>query len=80
MYAPTMLLCANHVINGKYISQLELNDDSKTPVAQGLRSNAGIIGHPRHARLEIYPGFEHLADIIVITYIYMERRRNRQYH
>jgi hypothetical protein len=70
-----MLLCANRVINGKYISQLELNDDSKTPVAQGHRSNAGIIGHPRHARLVIYPGFEHLADIIVITYIYMERRR-----
>jgi hypothetical protein len=70
-----MLLYANRIVDGKYISQLELNDDSKTPVAQGHRSNAGIIGRPRHARLEIYPGFEHLVDIIVITYIYMERRR-----
>ena len=60
------------------LSQLELNDDSKTSVAQGHRSNVGIVGHPRHARLEIYPGFEHLADIILITYIYMEQRRKEK--
>jgi hypothetical protein len=55
--------------------KLVLNDGSKTPVAQGHRSNIGLIGKRRQARLEIYPGFEHLADILLITFIYVEKTR-----
>jgi len=60
---------------GVYKSTLELNDDSKAPVARGHRSNVGILGKPCQARLEIFPGFEHLVDIILVTYIFVERRR-----
>jgi hypothetical protein len=62
----------------KILLKLDLNDGSKTRVAKGHRSNIGIIGKPRQARLEILPGFDHLADIIVITYIYMEKLRKDQ--
>jgi hypothetical protein len=55
--------------------QLVLDNESKTPVARGHRSNVGIIGKPRQACLEIYPGFEHLLDIFLITYIFVEKSR-----
>jgi len=55
---------------------LKLSDDSKTIVARGHRSDIGIIaGKPRQARLEISPGFEHLVDVILVTYIYVEKIR-----
>jgi len=56
---------------GVWTLRLDLNDGSKTAVARSHRSDAGIFsGKPRQARLEIFPGFEHLVDIILITYIY----------
>ena len=59
--------------------KLELNDSSKTTVARSHRSNSGVIGKPRQARLEVYPGFEHFIDILLITYIYVEKlRKNRE--
>jgi len=55
---------------------LELDDDSKTIVARSHRSDIGIIGgKPRQARLEICPGFEHLIDVILVTYIFAEKLR-----
>ncbi|KIM79627.1 hypothetical protein PILCRDRAFT_74073, partial [Piloderma croceum F 1598] len=60
---------------GVWRSTLVLNDGSKTPVAQSHRSNIGIIGKPRQAGLEIYPGFEHLVDILLLTYIFVEKTR-----
>jgi hypothetical protein len=60
--------------------KLELNDGSKTVVARDHRSNSGIVGKPRQAHFEIVPGFEQLADILLITYVYAEhlrRKRNR---
>ena len=57
------------------LSQLELNDNSKMPVAQSHRSNRGLVGKARQARLEIFPGFEHLMDILLITYVYVEKLR-----
>ena len=57
------------------LSKLELNDGSQTPVARGHRSNVGILGKPRQACLEIFPGFEHLVDIILVTYIFIEKLR-----
>lgn len=57
------------------ILKLILDDGSKTPVAQSHRSDSGIIGKPQQARLEIFAGFEHLVDIILITYIFVEKLR-----
>ena len=34
-----------------------------------------VIEKPRQARLEIFSGFEHLADIILVTYIFVEKLR-----
>jgi hypothetical protein len=59
----------------KVIFKLALNDESKTPVARSHRSNIGIFGKPCQARLEIFPGFEHLMDIILVTYIFVEKSR-----
>ena len=58
--------------------KLRLNDGSKTIVARGHRSNVGVIGQPRQARLEILPGFEHFVDIILVTYVYAEKLRKDQ--
>jgi hypothetical protein len=54
---------------------LVLNDGSETPVAESHRSDIGIFGKPRQARLEIFPGYEHLVDILLITYIFVEKLR-----
>jgi len=63
-----------------WTATLALNDDSTTIVAQSHRSDVGIIaGKPRQARLKISPGFEHLVDIILVTYIFVERiRKDRE--
>ncbi|KZP15110.1 hypothetical protein FIBSPDRAFT_978472 [Athelia psychrophila] len=63
---------------GKWSCALTVNDDSKTAVAQGHRNKLGIIGKPRPARLEIFSGFQHLADIILITYIFVEKLRKQK--
>jgi len=63
---------------GLWMSMLNLHDDPRTPVARGHRSNTGIFGKPRQARLEIFPGFEHLADIILVTYIFVEKLRKER--
>jgi len=57
-------------------STLELNDGSKMLVAQSHRSDRGMFGKPpRQARLEIFPGFESLVDIILITFVFAEKLR-----
>ena len=48
----------------KVSPKLELHDDSKMSVARGHRSNVGLVGKACQARLNIFPGFEHLVDII----------------
>ncbi|KIM79630.1 hypothetical protein PILCRDRAFT_550834 [Piloderma croceum F 1598] len=60
---------------GVHHSTLALNDDSKTPVVGRHGGNSRLIGQARLARLEIFPGFEHLVDIFLITYIYVEKKR-----
>ena len=61
-----------------WASSLILFDGSKTPVAKSHRSNAGVVGSRRQARLEIFPGFDHLIDVILITYIFIEKLRKDQ--
>ncbi|KZP12619.1 hypothetical protein FIBSPDRAFT_898117 [Athelia psychrophila] len=56
-------------------SSLILDDGSKTPVAESHRNDAGAPGKPHLARLEILSGFEHLADVILIGYVFVEKLR-----
>ncbi|KZP21156.1 hypothetical protein FIBSPDRAFT_1044321 [Athelia psychrophila] len=63
---------------GTCTSSLVLDDGSKTPVAQSHRSNSGVLGKPRQARLEIFAGFEHLVDVILVGYVFVEKLRKER--
>ncbi|KZP12618.1 hypothetical protein FIBSPDRAFT_870138 [Athelia psychrophila] len=63
---------------GMWTCSLILDDGSKTPVAESHRSNTGVLGKPREARLEIFSGFEHLADVILIGYVFVEKLRKER--
>ena len=54
-----------------------MNDSAKTPVARFYRRQLGIIGKSRPASLEIYAAGKDMADLIVVTGAYMEKRRRR---
>jgi len=63
-------------VDGLSHPKLVLNDGSNMVVARGHRSNVGLVfGKPRQARLEIFPNFEHLVDIILVTYVLTEKIR-----
>ena len=55
--------------------QLSLDDASRTEIARHHRATLGIIGKRRSARLEIAPQAEYMLDLIVITFIYVEKLR-----
>ncbi|KIM79626.1 hypothetical protein PILCRDRAFT_823163 [Piloderma croceum F 1598] len=59
---------------------LRTNDESNKIIARFRRQRFGLIGKASHASLEILPGSgEHIQDLIVITFIYVEMlRRKRQ--
>ncbi|KAF7980161.1 hypothetical protein HWV62_39623 [Athelia sp. TMB] len=57
---------------------LILDDGSKTLAAEGHRNHIGFLSKPRQARLTIFPGFEHLVDVILITYVYVEKLRQER--
>ncbi|KAH7908311.1 hypothetical protein BJ138DRAFT_1013027, partial [Hygrophoropsis aurantiaca] len=63
---------------GKWVPILYLNDGSDKVIARFHRSNMGIIGKQRSACLEISPEGEHMVDIIIITFIYIEKLRRRK--
>ncbi|KZP12755.1 hypothetical protein FIBSPDRAFT_835949 [Athelia psychrophila] len=63
---------------GMWTCSLVLDDGSKTPVAESHRSNAGLVGKPRQARLEIFSGFEHLVDVILIGFVFVEKLRKER--
>ncbi|KAG9308015.1 hypothetical protein JVU11DRAFT_12666 [Chiua virens] len=61
---------------------LSLDDSSRTQIARYHRASLGIIGKRRHATLEIAPQAEHMLDLVILTFIYVEKLRmdkeNRQ--
>jgi len=58
---------------------LKTNDGSNITIAQFHRQQFGFIGKASHASLEILPGGEHIRDLIVVTFVYVEMlRRKRQ--
>ncbi|KAF7966381.1 hypothetical protein HWV62_38903 [Athelia sp. TMB] len=63
---------------GMWTCSLILDDGSKTPVAEGHRSNAGVVGSRRQAQLEIFPGFENLVDVILVTFVFVEKLRKER--
>jgi hypothetical protein len=65
-------------IDGTRKFKLVFDDGSKTPVARSHRRNARILGKPCQARLEILPGYEHLVDILLVTFIYLEKLRKQK--
>ncbi|KAF9009733.1 hypothetical protein BDQ17DRAFT_1406716 [Cyathus striatus] len=56
-------------------AELFLNDDSKTPVAHFHHKHYGIFRKKRPASLEIFPAGEHMMDLILVTFIYIEKLR-----
>ncbi|OAX35003.1 hypothetical protein K503DRAFT_402989 [Rhizopogon vinicolor AM-OR11-026] len=57
---------------------LSLNDGSQTVVARSHRATLGIIGRRRKATLEISPTVAHMMDIIIMTFIYVQRIRKKK--
>lgn len=52
-----------------------MNDPAKTPVA---RFYCTMIGNPRPASLEIRPAGKDMIDLIVVTGVYMEKKRSER--
>ncbi|KAF7980163.1 hypothetical protein HWV62_39627 [Athelia sp. TMB] len=58
---------------------LTREDDATKVIARFRRQQFGIIGKASKASLEISPAGEHMRDLIVITFVYVELlRRKRQ--
>lgn len=58
-----------------FLWQLSLDDTSRTVIARHHRATLGIIGKRRSACLEIAPEAEHMLDLIILTFIYVEKLR-----
>lgn len=66
-------------VNGLSLTKLELDDGSNTVAARGHRSKIALIaGKRRQAYLEIFPNFEHLVDIILVTFVLTEKLRKQK--
>ena len=55
--------------------QLSLDDASRTEVARHHRATLGIIGKRRSASLDIAPQAERMLDLVILTFIYVEKLR-----
>ncbi|KIJ61071.1 hypothetical protein HYDPIDRAFT_42854 [Hydnomerulius pinastri MD-312] len=54
---------------------LSADDHSRTEIARFHRATLGIIGRRRKACLEIADQAEHILDLIILTFIYVEKVR-----
>ncbi|ESK82738.1 hypothetical protein Moror_5672 [Moniliophthora roreri MCA 2997] len=57
------------------IMELVLNDGNDSLVAKYHRGNMGITEEKRRGVLEIYPAGEHMVDLILVTFVYVEKVR-----
>ncbi|KAF8162639.1 hypothetical protein B0H34DRAFT_692261 [Crassisporium funariophilum] len=58
------------------VCKLLTADPAKTPIATFHRSRLGILHDAaRPASLEIFPEGEHMMDLIVVTFVYVEKLR-----
>ncbi|KAJ8502478.1 hypothetical protein ONZ45_g11717 [Pleurotus djamor] len=58
-------------------SALVRNDASDTVIAKYHFRSYGIVGSKHPAYLEIFPEGQHMMDLIVITFVYVEARRRQ---
>ncbi|KAF8802958.1 hypothetical protein BYT27DRAFT_7049005, partial [Phlegmacium glaucopus] len=66
---------------GRWVCKLYLKEGSKPLVASYHRRRLGIIGDARPASLEISPQGQHMVDLIVVTFIFVEKlRTDRKRH
>ncbi|KAF8652782.1 hypothetical protein AX16_004174 [Volvariella volvacea WC 439] len=63
---------------GLTTSQLFLNDDSKPLVANYYTKFWTLRHKPENAYLEIMPNGEHMVDVILVTFLYIEKIRNER--
>jgi len=54
---------------------LSRDDGSKTEVARYHRSSLGIVGPKKKARLDVDPDVVHMLDLIILTFVYVEKLR-----
>ncbi|KAH7922929.1 hypothetical protein BV22DRAFT_619039 [Leucogyrophana mollusca] len=54
---------------------LYLNDDSETEVARYHRRSLGILGPKHDPYLEVFSQGEHILDLLILTFIYVEKLR-----
>jgi len=54
---------------------LSRDDGTRTEVARYHRGSLGIVGRKQKPRLEIDPDVEHMLDLIVLTFVYVEKIR-----
>ncbi|KAA1475823.1 hypothetical protein DENSPDRAFT_874260 [Dentipellis sp. KUC8613] len=59
-------------------SYLARDDDTHACIARYHRRSLGLIGESRKAYLEISPDGTNIADEIVVTFVYIERRREQR--
>jgi hypothetical protein len=52
-----------------------LNDSSDTPIAKFHDRKFGVLSGPNPATLEIFSAGEHMVELILVTFIYMEKLR-----
>ncbi|TFK64521.1 hypothetical protein BDN72DRAFT_846508 [Pluteus cervinus] len=62
-------------ILGQSASTLVLNNDEKTKVAESHRKHYGVFHKARPAFLEITPVGMHMVDLVLITFVYIEKLR-----
>jgi len=55
--------------------KLYLKDDPRPLVASYHTRNLGIIGEARPSSFEVYPGGQHMVDLIFVTFLFVERVR-----
>ncbi|KAF8552670.1 hypothetical protein OG21DRAFT_1415673 [Imleria badia] len=59
---------------------LSRDDGSRTEVARYRKGSLGIVGPKRKPRLEIDPDMEHMLDLLVLTFVYVEKIRMDKDH
>ena len=55
--------------------QLVTNDGSERPVAVYRRGRIGVVREARPPSLEVLPEGGHMVDLIVVTFVYIEKLR-----
>jgi len=63
-------------ILGFRVPELVRRDAARTPVARFHRRRFVIFGKARRASLEIFPEGMHMVDLILVTFVYVQKIRN----